>query len=43
MPKGKNQKVIGLMIDDLDGQITKEFVGLRVKTYGYLKDNNDVS
>ena len=42
LPKGKNKKVIGLMIDDLDGQITKEFVGLRVKTYGYLKDNNDV-
>ena len=25
----------------LGGQIMKEFVGLRAKTYSYLKDNND--
>ena len=25
---------------ELDGQIKKEFVGLRAKTYGYSKDNN---
>ena len=41
LPKGKNKKVIGLMKDELGGQITKEFGGLRANTYSYLKDNND--
>ena len=41
LPKGKHKKVIGLMKDKLGGQIMKEFVGLRAKTYSYLKDNND--
>ena len=27
------------MKDDLGGQIMREFVGLRAKTYSYLKDN----
>ena len=30
-----------LMKDELGGQIMKEFVGVRAKTYSYLKDNND--
>ena len=29
------------MKDGLGGQIMKEFVGLRAKTYSYLKDNNN--
>ena len=29
------------MKNELGGQIMKEFVGLRAKTYSYLKDNND--
>ena len=41
LPKRKNEKVIGLMKDESGGKITKEFVGLRAKSYSYLKDNND--
>ena len=40
-PKGKNEKVIGLMKDELGGQIMKEFFGIRAKTYSYLKENDD--
>ena len=29
------------MKDELGRQIMKEFLGLRAKTYSYLKDNND--
>ena len=39
LPKGKN-KVIKLMKDELGGQIMKEFVELRAKTYSYLKGND---
>ena len=39
MPTGK--KKIGLMKDDLGGQIKKEFGGLRARLYSYLKYNND--
>ena len=38
--EGKNKKVIRLIKDELGRQIMKEFVGLRAKTYSYLKDNN---
>ena len=41
LPKGKIQKLIGLMKDELGGKIKKEFVGLRAKPYSYLKDNNN--
>ena len=29
------------MKDELGGNIMKEYVGLRAKTYSYLKDNNN--
>ena len=29
------------MKDELGGQIMKTFIGLKAKTYSYLKDNND--
>ena len=41
LAKGKNKKVIGLMKDELRGQIMKKFVELRAKTHSYLKENND--
>ena len=41
LPKGKNEEVIGIVKDELGGQILKKFVGLRAKIYSYLKDNND--
>ena len=37
---GKNKQVIGLMKDELGGQIMKKFVRLRAKTCTYLKDND---
>ena len=40
IPKRKKIKVIGVMKDELGGQIMKEFVGLRTKICSYLKDNN---
>ena len=36
-----NFEIYRLMKDELGGQIMKKIVGLRVKTYSYLKDNND--
>ena len=37
----KIKKFVGLMKDELGGQIMKKFVWLQSKVYSYLKDNND--
>ena len=38
LPKEKNKKVIGLIKDELGGNIMTKLVGLRAKTYSYLID-----
>ena len=38
--KKKNKKVIGLMKDELGGNIMTKFDALRASTYSYLMDND---
>ena len=40
MPKGKNNKVIILIKDELGGKIMTKFIELRAKTYIYLIDDD---
>ena len=43
LPIGKNKNVIGLLKDELGGNIIKEFCALRAKTYSYLMgDDSEV-
>ena len=39
LPKEKNKKVIGLMKDKLGEKIKTKFVGIKVKAYSYLIDD----
>ena len=41
LPVGKNKKVIGLIKDELGGEIMKEFVSLRPKMYSYRAGNSE--
>ena len=40
VPVGKNKNVISLFKDQLVGKNMKEFVGIRLKTWAYLMDDD---
>ena len=42
LPIGINKKIIGLMKDELGGEVIMEFIALRRKTYSYLTDNDKI-
>ena len=42
LPIGKNKKTIGLMKDELGGEIITGFIASRPKTYSYLTDNDKI-
>ena len=41
LPKGENEKVIGLIKDELGGKIMIKYVGIGAKTYSYLIDDGN--
>ena len=41
LPKGKNNSIIGLMVDDLSRKIFIQFTALRTKIYSYLTEDKD--
>ena len=41
LPVGKHKKVIGLMKDELGGEVMKEFISLRPKMYSYRVGNSE--
>ena len=40
---GKNKKVIGKFKDEVSNDFIKEFIGIRSKTYAFIKNNNEIS
>ena len=41
LPVGKNKKVIGIMNDELGGEIMKKFISLQPKMYSYRVGNSE--
>ena len=39
---GVNKKMLGMWKDELSGFPTKEFIGIRLKSYAYLQDNGKI-
>ena len=42
LPIGKNKEVVGLMKDELGGEIITEFTALKPKAYSYSTDNDEI-